>query len=168
MPDIVRGKEFIRGNHDGPYGVDDTYTVCRLSVPRPQLVKEIDEDHLHPGYRVLHMRDRHGKVIDERPQKTPDSLAFTNVNHGDCPADPPARRLVQGGDGIPEYIHGHRDGTNRRNEHYTISRLGVPLETLVLEIREGLHPEFQFQVRRKNGDPEPEWKCGMVCPLRSA
>lgn len=186
MPTSVRGKEFIRGNHDGPYGVDDTYTVCRLSIPRQQLVEEIDEHHLHPGYRVLHMRDRHGNVVDERPQNTPDTLAFTNINQGNwpacCPAEAhaaeaadnqPPRRLSPDGVGVTEYIHGHRDGANRRNEHYTICRLGVPVRTLVREVREGFHPDYevtykggQFHVRRKDGTEEPTWSCGMVCPLR--
>ncbi len=70
--------EFIRGNRDGPYGVDDTYTVCRVRIPRSRLVEEIDVHKLHPGYRVLHMKNG-----DVRPQNVPDNIAFTNINQGD-------------------------------------------------------------------------------------
>lgn len=177
--------EFIRGNHDGPYDVDDTYTVCRVNVPRRQLVEEIDTLQLHPGYRVLHVRDASGNVIDERPQNTPDGIAFTNINQGNwpecCPAEKhrnqaakegPSSRLAPSGTCTVEYIHGHRDGKNRRNEHYTICRLGVPMRILAREVREGLHPDYevvykcgQFQVRRKDGTEEPAWRCGMVCSL---
>lgn len=184
--------EFIRGNHDGPCGADDTYTVCRVRVPRDRLVDEIDGHHLHPGYRVLHIRDRHNpdpqkrcRVVAAWPQNTPDTLAFTNINHGSwpacCPAEQhvgeaaregPPRRLAPAGARTVEYIHGHHDGPGGHNDHYTICRLGMPRRLLIWEVDEGLHPEYR--VVCKAGEPhvergdgtEPSWRCGMVCPHR--
>ena len=131
------------------------------------------------------MRNGDGEIVDERPQNTPDTRLFNNINKGSepwrCPArdrvldaasEGPPRRLAPAGTRTVEFIHGHRDGENRRNEHYTICRLGVPVRTLVWEVREGLHPHYevrtegdQFYLRRKNGKT-PEWRCGMVCPMQ--
>lgn len=187
MPDS--GYELIRGNRDGAHGTSATYTVCRMSVPRARLVREIDEERLHPNYRVIHKRNTRGEVIDAWPQNTPDGIAFTNINHGDVPKRCPAetlvaisperagagglqRRLGGGGPRVVEYVHGHRDGTGGRNEHYTICRLGVPQDTVEWEVREGLHPDFEAvhrgrhtEIRSKNG-PLPDQHCGMVCELR--
>lgn len=188
MPKPSCGFEFIRGNRDGAHGTSATYTLCRLSIPRPELVREIEVERLHPGYRVLHKRNPRGEVIDAWPQNTPDGIAFTNINHGDVPQRCPAEKLVaispeRAGAGVlqtrlsgvgprvVEYIHGHRDGKGGRNEHYTICRLGVPADTLEWEVREGLHPDYEAvhdgrrtEIRSKNG-PLPDWRCGMVCEL---
>jgi hypothetical protein len=172
--------EFIRGNDDGPYRVDDTYTVCRVRVRRADAVDETERLHLHPGYHVIRGPDG-SKFL----RNIPDNIAFTNINQGDwpkcCPAERarataapegPPQRLPTDGTRVTEYIHGHQDGKKRRNEHYTICRLGVPLRMLAREVREGLHPDYevvtfkagQFHIRRKDGT-EPTWRCGMVCAI---
>lgn len=190
--------EFIRPNRDGAYGTSDTYTVCRLDIVRERLIKEIDQQGLHPGYQVGHRRDeRVGKdgkvvrdgngcvvwdVIDAWVQNRPDDIAFTNVNQGSwpacCPAheskqhakpDVPQRRLQEGHARETEFIHGHRDGRNHRNEHYTICRLGVPVEQLAWEVREGLHPGYvvvyegrKISIRTAQY-ADPEFRCGIAC-----
>jgi hypothetical protein len=184
MPNTIQPRELIRGNRDGAYGESATYTICRLFVPRERLVREIEEERLHPGYRVVHKRNARGEVLDAWPQNTPDGIAFTNINHGDwpgcCPAakhlasagaDVPQKRLGNGGARVIEYIHGHRDGKKGRNERYTLCRLGVPEEIVAWEVREGLHPGFdavhtgrRTEIRSKRGN-QPEWRCGMACEL---
>jgi hypothetical protein len=179
--------ELIRGNRDGAHGTSSTYTICRLKAPRQQLVEEIEGEHLHPGYRVLHLRDAKGQVIDERPQNTPDGISFTNINHGQWPACCPAakhatsasadmgqkRAAAVAGGRVVEYVHGHRDGKNRRNEHYTICRLGVPAETVAWEVREGLHPGYQVTYQgshpevTKTNSTQPVWHCGMACEVET-
>ncbi len=172
-----RGFEFIHGNRDGSGKASDTYTICRVKVPRRRLAAEIKQG-LHPKYRLTRVK---GCYYPEASAHSP-AIVHINTPLGGwrCPAQsikqlPVAgrpRKLVdsaQKGARIVEFIHGDTVPAKPSNRTYTICRFGVSRRRVVEEITAGLHPGYCI-VRRPTGFyPSPtnaqaieNWRCCMV------
>jgi hypothetical protein len=67
--------KIIKGNHDGPKGGNNSYTIPGRgsNIPRRTLVKEVKEGQ-HPGFGTY---ERNGK---EYVRAEPDSKTGNNVN----------------------------------------------------------------------------------------
>lgn len=174
------GKEFIHGSGDGPGNASDTYTICRVEVPRQQVVEEIHQG-MHPKYDVVKDEDieyPHNRTDTNQPH----ARMIDNVNHPkrawQCPAQSmqataagePVPGIVPKGAKTMELIHGDKvPSTGAKDRTYTICRLGVPRRQLVREIDAGMHPGYRVEDSGDRRYPSPAnvkatqgWNCCFV------
>ncbi len=171
-----RGYEFIHGNRDGAGKTSETYTICRVGVPRRRVIAEIEKG-LHTKYHLVKVRGFY------YPRNNPNSKAIDNVNAPSggwqCPAHwaqltpagplksfveneaTDARKVV--------FIHGDKVTTSSPMRTYTICRLGVPRQRLNQEIAAGLHPDYCLVRRARgffswptNAKATESWRCCIV------
>lgn len=148
-----REREFVRGNRNGPGRSNDSYTVCRLRVPQARLDEEMSLGmHSHfvsasdcwdcPAHIFLKAeqkwRRRRG-IQDQRRYSPPSAVELKRWLATD--------RQSTGTEAL-EIIH--RDGDSPEDAPtYTICRVAVPRETLVREVKAGLHPRYHVRTSRR-------------------
>lgn len=141
--------EFVRGNRDAPDGTSETYTVCRLRVPKKRLDEEMQLG-LHPHFLSL---ERRGECPAHLFLKAA-AMKRARLGHATPPpsAVPLERWRASGLLGRPaeavEVIQRDPDRSGDASS-FTICRIAVPRERMVLEVKEGLHPGYH--VRRRRG-----------------
>lgn len=166
--------EFIYGNRDGPNGANDTYQICRIHVPDARYVQE--------GLLGLHPRSRPIDTSPGRPWRCCPAQVEPNPGR-----DPSLARVFEAdlADTHERPLHfaelvREEPPENGGGRRFTLCRLGIPRETLVEEVKAGLHPDFHT-VRigrgtyvRANPDPARRnnvnrvgrpWSCGGVCAI---
>lgn len=166
--------EFVYGNRDGDNGRNDTYQICRVHVPDGRYVQE--------GLLGLHPRSQPIDTSAGRPwrccpaQLEPHSgrdAPLRKVFEADV-ADAPGRPLH-----FAELVREEPpDGGGQRR--FTLCRLGIPRETLVAEVKAGLHPDYHVvRIGRESyvrANPGPDrrttvnrvgrpWSCCGTCSI---
>lgn len=168
------GLEHIHGNQDGPHGLSDTYTICRVGVPKARLLTEVDAG-LHPNYEVVQ-----GAKGSKYLRNSPNARGIDNIDsgapwvcrahHGPLRAEGPLGASLKARLVYPtrmtEFIHGEQP-RGRAKTSYTLCRLGVPRQRVVEEIHAGMHPGYHVVVRSGLEIPEPRssdntWRCCML------
>lgn len=166
------GLEFIHANSAGPGGVSDTYTICRVGVPRARLVREVQKG-FHPHYQIVHVDGR------DFVRRKPGAEEVERVNQDGpwvCAAQTEAQRTREGSyrnlvrlppcEPNLELIHGEQSPRDGRNRSYTVCRLAVPRERLLQEISEGMHPGYSVTQESGVKVPQPNhhvdcWSCAV-------
>jgi len=179
-----QGYELIHGNRDGPGKTNETFTICRVGVPRRRVATEIKKG-LHPDYHLVRVKEIY------YPRNNPNSESMDNVNAQKggwcCPAHAQSkcqssRRAAGAPDGerrfLPgvspetrstDFIHGEEPPDEAKDRTYALCRLGVPRRQLVWEIAAGLHPGYGLLHSPRGYLPWPtnsaeteRWSCCLV------
>lgn len=126
--------DFIRGNRDGPNRRNESYTVCRLHVPKDRFDNETALG-LHPGTVALTgVEPCPAESFLQRSKKSlsplePAPLSAWSQKHGGLKT-------------VPAHAAEHVHSTSPVDGSCTICRLRVPRQRMVEEVHAKLHPGY--------------------------
>jgi len=153
-------REFIRGNRDGVAGTNDTYTVCRLRVSQKRLDQEMSLG-LHSHFLSASTPwECPAHIFLKAAKKAQKKKVMEGEGKLHPPKAVPASRWLDSGladsaGEVAEVIQKDPDRSGARTT-YTICRIAVPRERMVLEVKEGLHPRYHVRRRKAGSLPKED------------
>lgn len=153
-------REFLRGNRDGVEGTNDTYTVCRLRVTQERLDEEMSLGFHSHFLSVSAPWECPAHIFLKAAKKAEEKRVIEGKGNLRPPKAVPASRWLASGltdsaGEVAEVIQKDPDRSGAQST-YTICRIAVPRERMVLEVMEGLHPRYHVRRRKAGSLPKDD------------